>query len=220
MRSSQTNFTYDLDEQLIEMKSEREHWRFNYDDNFNLIRIQYLQNAIEITIDHAKDRISNFGDTPYQYDERGYLIRRGEESLQWNSFGLLLSVNKLTKQHEINYLYDSRGRLSARIDNFGNRTQYIYGDIKRPHLLTHLIQFNIDRPSNEAQSQSRPLITSYIYDDSNLLIAFTTNDPANDDTANNKQLFYVICDQSSSPTHVFNSQTGELIKEITRSPYV
>jgi len=224
LRSSQTNFTYDLDEQLIEMKSEREHWRFSYDDNFNLIRIQYLQNAIEITIDHVKDRISNFGDTPYIYDEQGYLIRRGEELFTYNTLGLLVSINKLTKQHEINYLYDSRGRLSARIDDFGNRTQYIYGDIKRPHLLTHLIQFNVDRSSNELQSQSRPLITSYIYDDSNLLIAFTTtipnlsNLPSTND-ATNKQLFYIVCDQSGSPTHVFNSQTGELVKEITRSPF-
>lgn len=227
LRSSQTNFTYDLDEQLIEMRSERENWRFNYDDNFNLIRIQYLQNAIAIEIDHAKDRISNFGDTPYVYDEQGYLIRRGEEhTFTYNAFGLLVSINKLTKNLEINYLYDSKGRLSARIDNLGNRTQYIYGDSHRPQLLTHLIQFNVDRPPNELQSQSRPLIISYIYDDSNLLIAFTTNVPnlsnsPNDPTneAANKQLFYVVCDQSGSPTHVFNSQTGDLIKEITRSPF-
>jgi len=220
LRSSQTNFSYDQDEQLIEMRSTlNEHWRFSYDDNFNLIRIQYLQNAIEITIDHAKDRISNFGDTPYTYDEQGYLVRRGEELFSYNAFGLLVSITKLSKQHEINYLYDSRGRLSARIDNFGNRTQYIYGDLKRPQLLTQLIQFNVERTPNEPQSQSKPLISSYIYDDSNLLIAFTTNAP--DDPTNelaNKQLYYVICDQSGSPTHLFNSQTGELIKELTRSP--
>lgn len=210
LRISHTNFTYDLDEQLIEVKSEREHWRFNYDDNFNLIRIQYAQNAIEISI--VKDRISNFGDTPYIYDKRGYLIRRGEELFTYNTFGLLISINKLTKQHEINYLYDSRGRLAARIDNFGNRTQYIYGDIKRPHLLTHLIQFNTERPFNDLQSSNRPLITSFIYDDSNLLIAFTTNllnEPNDPITA--KQLFYVVCDQSGSPTHIF-SQNGDLVK--------
>ena len=222
LRSSQTNFSYDLDEQLIEMKSEREHWRFQYDDNFNLVGIQYLQNRIEITIDHAKDRISNFGDTPYLYDERGYLVRRGEEVFSYNAFGLLISINKLTKHNEINYLYDSRGRLSARIDNFGNHTQYIYGDIKRPQLLTHLIQFNVERSAAEPQSQSRPLITSYIYDDSNLLIAFTTSVPnlasATAGEPAGKQLYYVVCDQSGSPTNVY-SQTGELVKEITRSPF-
>lgn len=226
LRSSQTNYSYDLDEQLVEMKSEREHWRFSYDDNFNLIRIQYLQNAIEVTIDHAKDRIANFGDTPYVYDERGYLIKRGEEVFTYNSFGLLISINKLTKTHEINYLYDSKGRLSARIDNFGNHTQYIYGDIKRPQLLTHLIQFNIERSSNEPQSQSRPLITSYIYDDSNLLIAFTTNVPNLSNESNEplkSVLHYVVCDQSGSPTHVFkvsnDNQNSELIKELSRSPF-
>lgn len=222
LRSSQTNFTYDLDEQLIEMKSEREHWRFQYDDNFNLVGIQYLQNRIEITIDHAKDRISNFGDTPYVYDERGYLVRRGEELFSYNSFGLLISINKLTKHNEINYLYDSRGRLSARIDNFGNHTQYVYGDIKRPQLLTHLVQFNVERSASEAQSQSRPLITSYIYDDSNLLVAFTTNvlasQASNESPQAGKQLYYVVCDQSGSPTNVY-SQNGELVKEITRSPF-
>lgn len=221
LRSSQTNFSYDLDEQLIEMKSEREHWRFQYDDNFNLVGIQYLQNRIEITIDHAKDRISNFGDTPYVYDERGYLVRRGEELFSYNSFGLLVSINKLTKHNEINYLYDSRGRLSARVDNFGNHTQYVYGDIKRPQLLTHLVQFNVERSASEPQSQSRPLITSYIYDDSNLLVAFTTNMPnlANQASGESgKQLYYVVCDQSGSPTNVY-SQNGELVKEITRSPF-
>lgn len=95
------NFTYDLDGQLIEMQG-REHWRFIYDANGNLITFLYMGNRIDIEYDHG-DRIIKLGknqndlpivggSTPYLTDLRGFVVQRGNEYLSYNNLGQLIQA--------------------------------------------------------------------------------------------------------------------------------
>ncbi|XP_015786366.1 teneurin-m-like isoform X2 [Tetranychus urticae] len=188
-----SNYTYDYDEQLIEV-SGRDQWKFTYDDNGNLVTLQYMGNRIDIAYD-AGDRVVRFGDTPYTTDGRGYFITKGEERLIYNTAGLLLRAYR-PGRYDIRYLYDPRGRLTIRKDNFGNLTQYFYGDIERPYLVTHMF--------NNADGT----ITSMIYDDTGMPLSVQIN----------HQTFYITCDQVGSPLLVFDHR-GDVIKEIHRGPY-
>lgn len=188
-----SNYTYDYDEQLIEV-SGRDQWKFTYDDNGNLVTLQYMGNRIDIAYDSG-DRVIRFGDTPYTTDGRGYFISKGEERLVYNTAGLLLQAYR-TGRYDISYLYDSRGRLTIRKDNFGNLTQYFYGDIERPYLVTHMF--------NNADGT----ITSLVYDDIGIPLSVQIN----------HQTFYITCDQVGSPLLVFDHR-GDVIKEIHRGPY-
>lgn len=95
------NFTYDPDGQLIEMQG-REHWRFIYDANGNLITFLYMGNRVDIEYDHG-DRIKKFGknqnnlpvvggSTPYLTDLRGFVVQRGNEFLSYNNLGQLIKA--------------------------------------------------------------------------------------------------------------------------------
>ncbi|RWS11960.1 N-acetylglucosamine-1-phosphodiester alpha-N-acetylglucosaminidase-like protein, partial [Dinothrombium tinctorium] len=188
-----SNFSYDLDGQLTEV-SGRDQWRFTYDENGNLVIIQYMGNRIDILYD-LSDRVVNFGETPYLSDGRGFVIQRGEERFFYNVFGQLMRSTRQGR-YDIRYLYDSRGRLAVRKDNYGNITQYFYGDIERPHLVTHMFN-NFDST-----------VTTLIYDDTAMPIMAQLN----------HETFYIACDQIGSPLLVFDHR-GEVVKEIHRGPY-
>jgi YD repeat-containing protein len=150
------NYTYDNDSQLIEVTGKENAWKFSYDDNGNLATMQYMGNRIDILYDSG-DRILSFGDTPYITDLKGFVIQRGEERFTFNVLGQLLRVTRASR-YDVRYLYDSNGRLSVRKDSYGNVTQYFYGDILRPNLVTHTF--------NNADGR----VTTIIYDDQNVPI--------------------------------------------------
>ncbi len=150
------NYTYDNDNQLIEVTGKENAWKFSYDDNGNLATMQYMGNRIDILYDSG-DRIVSFGDTPYITDVKGFVIQRGEERFTFNVLGQLLRVIRPSR-YDVRYLYDSNGRLSVRKDSYGNVTQYFYGDILRPNLVTHTF--------NNADGR----VTTIIYDDQNVPI--------------------------------------------------
>ncbi|KAH9422932.1 Teneurin-2 [Dermatophagoides pteronyssinus] len=198
------NFTYDADGQLIEMQG-REHWRFIYDANGNLITFLYMGNRVDIEYDMA-DRIRNFGKsqhnsaisgtTPYVTDLRGFIIQRGDEYLYYNNLGQLLQAITPSR-YEVNYVYDHHGRLVLRRDHHKNVTQYLYGHPLKPYLVTH------------AFNNANGGVLSLIYDDiDDLLIMIRLNN----------ENFYVVCDQTKSPMLIFDHR-GQVVKEIHRSPY-
>lgn len=200
------NFTYDLDNQLVEVQG-REHWRFVYDFNGNLVTFLYLGNRIDIDYDSA-DRVRNFGkgqehsvssqtaSSPYITDLRGFVVQRGDEVLTYNHLGQLLSARQ-SKRYEVNYTYDYRNRLVVRRDHQNNVTQYFYGNPRKPHLVTHAF--------NNADGR----VLSLLYDDrdDSLLMLRVNNEK-----------FYVASDQTQSPLLVLDHR-GQVIKEIHRSPY-
>ncbi|CAG2181222.1 unnamed protein product, partial [Oppiella nova] len=184
------NYTYDNDQQLVEVMG-RDHWKFSYDDNSNLATMQYMGNRIDMLYD-ASDRIVSFGETPYITDAKGFVIQRGEERFTFNSLGQLMRAHRLSR-YDVRYMYDSRGRLSVRKDSYGNVTQYFYGDILRPSLVTHTF--------NNADAR----VTTIVYDDQGVPLT----------TQVNHEVFYIACDQIRSPVLVLDHR-GEVVKEVHR----
>ena len=224
------NFTYDSEGQLLEVQG-REHWRFVYDFNGNLVTFLYLGNRIDIDYDSA-DRVRNFGkgtehggsssssssstsssstsssgSSPYITDLRGFVVQRGDEQLRYNSLGQLLSSTRQQppNRHQIDYTYDYRGRLVVRRDQAGNVTQFFYGDPARPHLVTHALS---------AGGQVISLLYDDV-DDSLLSVRLNGGGPASSEP---NSVYYVVCDQSRSPLLVFDAR-GSVVKELHRSPY-
>ncbi|XP_054167929.1 teneurin-m-like [Oppia nitens] len=187
------NYTYDYDQQLTEVTG-RDHWKFQYDDNSNLATMQYMGNRIDILYD-AGDRITSFGETPYIMDAKGFVIQRGEEKFTFNTLGQLMRANRPSR-YDVKYMYDPRGRLTVRKDSYGNVTQYFYGDITRPNLVTHTF--------NNADAR----VTTIIYDAENVPVM----------TQVNHEVFYIACDQIQSPLLVLDHR-GEVVKEVHRGPY-
>ncbi|XP_074593790.1 teneurin-m-like isoform X2 [Brevipalpus obovatus] len=187
-----SNYTYDSDEQLVEVFGP-ELWRYGYDENGNLAALQYQKRRIEISYDSA-DRVASYAEMTYTVDGRGNVIRRGDEKLYYNAHGMLMRVSKVGK-HDVRYMYDSRGRLCVRHDSTNNITQYFYGDIERPHLVTHMFN-NVDRT-----------VTSLIYDGSGLPVMIQIN----------HKTYYIACDQVGTPLLVLDHR-GDVVKEIHRAP--
>ncbi|XP_028967535.1 teneurin-m [Galendromus occidentalis] len=188
------NFSYDLDNQLIEMVG-KDRWNFHYDDNGNIVTMRYMGNKIEILHD-VGDRILRFGETPFVVNDRGFVVQRGEERFHYNVKGQLIKASGTRGKYEVKYFYDAQNRLAMRKDHFGNMTQFFYADLTRPHLVTHIY--------NNADGRSMSLI----YDNNDFLIHILVN----------KDSYYVATDHNGSPTLIFD-RYGEVIKEVLRGPY-
>nr|XP_015923788.2 teneurin-m-like [Parasteatoda tepidariorum] len=187
------NFSYDADGQLVEMVG-RDHWKFTYDQNSNLITMQYMGNRIDILHD-VGDRIVSFGDTPYVVDGRGFVIQRGEESFTYNTKGQLTKASR-NGRYDVEYFYNTRGMISVRKDNYGNVTQFFYADLSNPDLVTHIYN------NNDGKT------TSLLYDDRGFLAFLVVN----------RESYYVATDHNGSPLLIFDKK-GEGVKEVHRGPY-
>ncbi len=85
-----------------------------YDFNGNLVTFLYLGNRIDIDYDSA-DRVRNFGkgqdgspqsgSSPYVTDLRGFVVQRGDEHLNFNILGQLLTASR-PNRYEVHYAYD------------------------------------------------------------------------------------------------------------------
>ncbi|XP_054706781.1 teneurin-m-like [Uloborus diversus] len=187
------NYSYDEDGQLVEMVG-RDHWKFNYDPNGNMVTMQYMGNKIDILND-AGDRIVSFGETPYVLDGRGFVTQRGEERFVYNTKRQLTRAFRVGR-YDIDYYYDGRGRLSVRKDNVGNVTQFFYADPSQPFAVTHIY--------NNADGRTITLL----YDDRNYPMFILLN----------KETFYIATDHTGSPLLVYDVY-GDVVKEIHRGPY-
>ncbi|CAL1263020.1 unnamed protein product [Larinioides sclopetarius] len=187
------NYSYDEDGQLVEMVG-RDHWKFHYDVNGNMVTMQYMGNKIDIQ--HVTgDRIVSFGETPYVLDGRGFVIQRGEERLVYNTKRQLTRAFRVGR-YDIDYYYDGRGRLSVRKDNVGNVTQFFYADPEKPFSVSHIY--------NNADGRTITLM----YDDRNYPMFILLN----------KESFYIATDHTGSPLLVYDVY-GDVVKEIHRGPY-
>ncbi|XP_055927054.1 teneurin-m-like isoform X4 [Argiope bruennichi] len=187
------NFSYDADGQLIEMDG-RDHWKFTYDQNGNLVTMQYMGNRIDILHD-VGDRIVSFSDTPYVVDGRGFVIQRGEESFAYNTKGQLTKASR-NGRYDVEYYYNTRGMIAVRKDNFGNVTQFFYADLSNPDKVTHIYN------NNDGKT------TSFLYDDRGFLLFMLVN----------KETYYIATDHNGSPLLVFDRK-GDNVKEVHRGPY-
>lgn len=189
------NFTYDSDGQLTQVDSS-EPWKFEYDMNGNLKSLTYRENTIALE-HNDQDRIVRFGDSVYNYDMVGRIVQNArEEFFTYNALGQLKRAWKRGR-FDVEYFYDHEGRLVARKDNHGNATQFIYADVQRKELVTHIYSPRENR------------LVHLVYDESERLIFFQVN---------RNQKYYVASDHCGTPMLIFN-QYGQVMREISRSPF-
>lgn len=129
------------------------------------------------------------------YDQRGYVVRRGEQKYTYNNRGQLTSAFERDR-FQAWYFYDDLNRIVACQDDKENVTLYFYANIYEQHLITHIHQ----------PKQNKTF--RFIYDDRNMLIAVETAD----------QRFYVATDQNGSPLEFFDLN-GNVVKQVRRSPF-
>ena len=188
------NYTYDVDGQLISV-SDKEPWTFTYDPNGNMISLTYATNTIPMKY-NQEDKITNFGEGFYKYNERGFISKNVREvSYKYNSKGLLVKASKADR-FEIDYVYDHKDRLVARKDNFQNVTQFHYGDPAHPERVTHVY------------SSRDAVLSSLLYDDRGHLMYAQIQ----------RKHYYIATDENGTPTMIMD-QYGEVIREMMRSPY-
>jgi RHS repeat-associated protein len=187
--------TYNADGHVLEVADTDISWQYAYDENGNVIGVTERLEKISLGYDSG-DRVVQFGDVEFNsYDQRGFVVIRGEHRYRYNSRGQLIHAAE-HKQFQIWYYYDDRGRLVAWNDDRDNVTQFFYANPKTPDLVTHL-----HYPKSQRTFR-------FLYDSRDFLMAVETSE----------QRFYVATDQNGSPLALFDTN-GNLYKEMRRSPF-
>merc|ERR1719400_2448784 len=183
-------------------------------DNKEVFRAEYVYNECN-KIKEGKmllKRSSGFfkQSKRYSYDDDGQLLEVRENSHVWkydydangNMVKLLFGKNEhlfsyddwdqLIRYNQAVLSYDSLGRI---VKNY-KQQQFSYARLEKPMLVTHVY--------NPREGK----LTSLVYDDQDRLIYAQVN----------QDKYYVVCDQVLAPFLFFNTR-GELVKEVSRSPY-
>jgi RHS repeat-associated protein len=181
-------YSYDADGQLVQAKKgDISAEEYSYDANGNRTRYR-SGSALDAVAEYdEQDRLKNLGSIEYQFDDDGYLVKKGRDLYTYSSKGELLSAN--LDGLVVNYTYDGMHRRVARTDPAGT-TQYLYGDPENPFQLT-------------ASRDPEGVLTVYHYDMENRLIAFERGGTQ----------YYVASDQIGSPRAITDN-SGELVKFI------
>ncbi|XP_071744523.1 teneurin-m isoform X2 [Lepeophtheirus salmonis] len=170
-------------------------WIYTHDINGNLVSFDENSKKVSMAYDSG-DRAVQFGDLEFvSYDERGYIVRRGEQRFTYNGLGQMMMAIE-PGRFSVQFVYDDAGRLISKRDHRNNIVQYIYSDPHRVNLVTHV----------HYPKASRTYLL--IYDENNLLVSMETPDIT----------YYIGSDSRGSPIYVFDS-SGKLVKEISRSPF-
>lgn len=186
--------TYNSDGHVLEVVGSS-NWKYVYDENGNIIGIIEQDEKISLGYDSG-DRVVQYGDVEFNnYDNRGFVVRRGEQKYRYNARGQLIHAFERDK-FQTWYYYDDKARLIAWHDERGNITQYFYSNPSTPNLITHVHFPKTGRTFR------------FLYDQRNFLITVETSE----------QRFYVAADQNGSPLALFDIN-GNLIKEIRRTPF-
>lgn len=193
--SSSERIGYNYDGHLMEVVGSEDDWKYNFDENGNVIGVIEHGEKRYLGYDIG-DRVVQYGDTEFSsYDGRGFVVRRGEQKYRYNSRGQFVHAFERDK-FQMWYYYDDRNRLVAWKDDKNNITQFYYANPQTPNLITHM-----HYPKTEKTVR-------FLYDQRNFLTCIETED----------HRFYVATDHNGSPLVVFDVN-GEIIKEIKRSPF-
>ena len=170
-------------------------WIYTHDVNGNIVSVTEQGQRVTLGYDSG-DRVSQFGDLEFvTYDNRGFVIRRGEQRYSYNTFGQMISAFEPGK-FAVRFYYDDEKRLVGSQDHRGNMVQYIYGNPSQSNQVSHIHYPKQDRT------------TQLLYDEDNLLVGLESQDSR----------FYVGTDTSGTPRAVFDS-SGQLIKQMKRTPF-
>ncbi|XP_044730762.1 teneurin-m isoform X2 [Chrysoperla carnea] len=192
--SSMDKITYNADGHVMEVLGTN-NWKYVYDENGNVIGVIEQGEKTNLGYDSG-DRVVQYGDAEFNnYDNRGFVVRRGEHRYRYNARGQLIHAFERDK-FQTWYHYDERGRMVAWNDDKGNITQYFYSNPTNPNLITH-----VHFPKTTRTFR-------FLYDQRDILITVETSE----------QRFYVATDQNGSPLALFDTN-GHLVKEMRRTPF-
>ncbi|XP_045480143.1 teneurin-m isoform X2 [Harmonia axyridis] len=186
--------SYNSDGHVLEVFGSN-NWKYVYDENGNAISIIRDKEKISLGYDSG-DRVVQYGDVEFSsYDNRGFVVRRGEQKYRYNPRGQLIHAFERDK-FQTWYFYDDRGRMISWNDDKGNVTQYFYSNPITPNLVTH-----VHFPKTGKTFRC-------LYDSRNVIISIETPE----------QRFYIGTDQNGSPLALFDIN-GNVIKEVRRTPF-
>ena len=85
------SYTYNANLQLESVKSDgRDDWIYTYDVNGNIVSIKMAETKVTLGLDGG-DRVVMYGDLELvSYDDRGFVVRRGEQRYSYNAFGQMI----------------------------------------------------------------------------------------------------------------------------------
>lgn len=186
-----TTYTYEYDErgQVTEVGNDGTVIeQYGYDVNGNRTERTLGSNLTETATFNGLDQVTDLDGVTYEYDDNGYLQKRGADTLTYSVIGELLSVD-LDGGDTIEYTYDGVGRRVARTVT-GTTTEFFYGDPTSVYRVT-------------AVRESDGTLTKYFYDDLNQLYALDRGGT----------WYYVGTDQVGTPKVVFRGD-GTIEKEV------
>lgn len=187
-------YHYDIDNNIIDVLLEgHPSWKYKYDANSNIVKITEGGRTSGLSFD-AGDRISRFGEKRYKFDKDGFMVQRGDQFLQYNSMGQLMSVSKI-QLHKVLFYYDADGRLVAFKDSIGNVMQYFYADVQKSWRVTH------------TYNHTTRDLTQYHYDAAGKLLALERKG----------SIYYIATDPDGTPLVVFDTR-GYLVKQLHFNP--
>ena len=195
-QTTNEEIAYNANNQINIVRSGAEtSWVYTHDVNGNVVSVTEQGQRVTLGYDSG-DRVSQFGDLEFvTYDNRGFVIRRGEQRYSYNTFGQMTSAFEPGK-FAVRFHYDDAKRLVGSADHRGNLVQYIYGNPARPHQVT-----NVHYPKLGRTSQ-------LLYDEDNLLVGLEVGD----------KRYYIGTDTAGTPQAVFDTQ-GKVVKLMKRTPF-
>ena len=194
-KTTNEEVAYNANNQVNIVKSEDSHWVYAHDVNGNIVSVTEQGKKYTHGYDSG-DRVVEFGPVEFvTYDDRGFVIRRGEQRYTYNALGQMISALEQNK-FAVRFYYDDQRRLIGVSDHRGNTIQYMYSNPGQPRQVTHV------------HDPKLASIQHLLYDEEDLLVAIEPNGDR----------FYVATDDAASPIAVFDTK-GKILKQIKRTPF-
>ena len=190
-------YEYSPDLSLETVKSEvGQDYHYAFDVNGNVVSVRKAEKETNFVLDGG-DRIAMVNGKDYvSYDERGYVVKRGETRYHYNVFGQMVSAYE-PNRFSVTFYYDDIGRIIAKRDHRNNVVQFAYANPYNNASVTHI-----------HYPKAAKTYHMIYEEESGHLIAMDTPESR----------YYIGTDQLGSPIAVFDSK-GRLVKEVVRSPY-
>lgn len=190
-------YQYNLDLGLKSVRSEvGQDYHYGFDANGNVLTVKKAEKETNFVLDGG-DRIAMVNNQDYvTYDERGYVIKRGDTRYKYNVFGQMISAYE-PNRFSVTFYYDDIGRIMAKRDHRNNVVQFVYANPYNNQSVTHI-----------HYPKAAKTYHMIYEEESGHLIAMDTPESR----------YYIGTDQLGSPIAVFDSK-GRLVKEVSRSPY-
>lgn len=194
-------YSYDAAGQLAEVQENSLVWRYSYDANGNLVKLVFGKNEHSFAYNEADQLVSYNQAAKAAHDSQGRMVRTHKQfQLRYSANSLLLEATRIGgagPRRQILYFYDHLDRLVGRRDDEGRTTQFFYSLPGRPHRVSHIY------------SAWEDSLTSLVYNNRDQVVFARIG----------RREYYIMSDWTGAPFLFFSSPTGDLVKEVNRSPY-